>query len=132
MNDYGVDGEIEMLDVWMDSTEDKYDGYLRSRMLKKRQRSLDAWRQRHVCDARCKEVSKGRAAIRPGLPLSTTHGLWKVLQVDLYEFYGSTDPDDPLGKEHTDTEGSADENEDDVAEQRNSTDAESDDAFPTC
>lgn len=131
-DDLGV--KLEMLDERMDRTENEYDGYLRSRMLKQRQRSLDAWLQRHVCDARCEEVSKGRAAVRPGLPLSTTHGLWKVPEVvDQDEFYDLIDPDDPPGEECAYTEDPANEDEDDdVAEQGNNTDARSDNTFHTC
>ncbi|KAL8959844.1 MAG: hypothetical protein Q9193_003358 [Seirophora villosa] len=123
-DDDDLDVKLEMLDAWMERTEEVYGGYLRSRMLKQRQRSLDAWLQRHVCDARCEEVSKGRAAVPPGLPPSTTHGLWKVPRVELDRYYDSTNADDPSVEEYTDAEDSADEDEENVAEQGNNTDAE--------
>lgn len=129
-DDDDIELEIDLLDDWMFETEANYEHYFRSRMLKKRQRSLDAWLERHVCDAHCKKVSKGRAAIRPGLPRSITRGSWTVPQVELDEFYDSSNLDDLSEDEYTDAEYSVDEDED--AEKGDNTDTESNDTFHTC
>ncbi|KAL8898469.1 MAG: hypothetical protein Q9207_006681 [Kuettlingeria erythrocarpa] len=96
MDDYlldeeDLDFEMDMLDDWMGDTEFEYESYLRSRMLKKRQSTLDAWLQRHVCDPRCAQTSNGRAAAKPGLPPSTSRGEWTLPVFDHDDLYDSTD-----------------------------------------
>ncbi|KAL8755318.1 MAG: hypothetical protein Q9184_004833 [Pyrenodesmia sp. 2 TL-2023] len=47
LDEEDLEVEMDMLDNWMAETEFEYEAYLRSRMLKKRQSSLDAWLERH-------------------------------------------------------------------------------------
>ncbi|KAI4206663.1 MAG: hypothetical protein LQ346_000955 [Caloplaca aetnensis] len=66
MDDYlldeeDLDFEMEMLDDWMGETEFKYESYLRSRMLKKRQSTLDAWLQGHMPERRKMCLGRGSA-----------------------------------------------------------------------
>ncbi|KAI4261864.1 MAG: hypothetical protein L6R42_002943 [Xanthoria sp. 1 TBL-2021] len=72
---------------WMVDTEDGYRGYLESKMLKKKQTQLDQWLKHHVCDIQCKDIAKGRAATKDGLPWSDTRGQWTLPDVDLDALY---------------------------------------------
>ncbi|KAL8683146.1 MAG: hypothetical protein Q9186_000859 [Xanthomendoza sp. 1 TL-2023] len=96
--------------------------HLKSRMLKKKRRPLDKWLKDHVCTRVCDEVTTGRAATRPGLPQSDTHGQWTLPEVDLDALYDSGDPD-------VSSEEGYDSNEEEFDEDENleSSDSEDDD-----
>lgn len=111
LDDDDLDLEMEMLEDWITEIEGEYESYLHSRMLKKKQDSLDCWLGSHVCNARCQEISKGRRAVKRGLPRSATHGEWRVPEVDLDALYDSNDPDDPSDEDYSDTDDSDDATE---------------------
>ncbi|KAL8923455.1 MAG: hypothetical protein Q9208_004583 [Pyrenodesmia sp. 3 TL-2023] len=121
LDEEDLEVEMEMLDDWMAETEYEYEAYLRARVLKKRQSSLDAWLKRHVCGPPCTQIRNGRAAAKPGLPVSTSNGEWTLPYVDPDDLYESTDLEEWSDEEYSESEDSGDE--EDYAEQKNDADA---------
>ncbi|KAL8845202.1 MAG: hypothetical protein Q9176_000370 [Flavoplaca citrina] len=78
---------------WQMDTENGYRKYLKSKMLKKKQTQLDRWLKRHICNVQCKDVAKGRAATKDGLPWSDTRGHWTLPDVDLEALFAGTAPE---------------------------------------
>lgn len=78
-----LDERLWDLEDWMMETQIEYNGYLRARMLKKKQTSIDNWMKSHVCSQHCSDVSKGRVAQRDGLPRSPSNGEWTLPEVSL-------------------------------------------------
>lgn len=88
-----VEDKLEELREWTLDTEDGYRDYLQFRMLKKKQTQLDKWLKRHTCDNQCKDIAKGRAATKDGLPWSNTRGQWTLPDVDLDALYAEVGAD---------------------------------------
>ncbi|CAO1600196.1 hypothetical protein XANCAGTX0491_003897 [Xanthoria calcicola] len=88
-----VEDTLDNVLQWTLYTEDGYRDYLESRMLKKKQTQLDKWLKRHTCDSQCKDIAKGRAATKDGLPWSNTRGQWTLPDVDLDALYAEVGAD---------------------------------------
>ncbi|KAL8732419.1 MAG: hypothetical protein Q9166_002819 [cf. Caloplaca sp. 2 TL-2023] len=112
-----LEDELEAADFAMSQLEFEHESYLRSKMLKRKQVRIDAWLKEHVCGPNCNEVAKGRAATRPRLPRSDTHGQWTLPEVDLEAMYspGSTSsPGDSDEEYYSDTDDSNDGHESEI------------------
>ncbi|KAL8993816.1 MAG: hypothetical protein Q9169_006060 [Polycauliona sp. 2 TL-2023] len=104
---------------WMLETREGYHDYLNSKMLKKKQTMLDGWLNRHVCRVHCKDIEKGRAAAKVGLPRTDTHGEWTLPDVDLDALYADFEleskNDESDIEDWSDDDGEATESDDGTA-----------------
>lgn len=125
-----IDYEIDDFDRWVFDSEFEYSYYISSKMSEKRQITLERWLKHHKCSTECKEVGKGRAAARPGLPRSTTRGKWTLPEVDVDALYDSADPEDLSDEEYSDTEDTDGDGYD--TKQHPDTDAGTNDEFHDC